>query len=80
MNPPEWATLPFIIPGLGDLLDMMDIQLSIGPEVRWFRSFVKSLMEQHDGNAGRDKNFLIIFMLILRPKLNGQLLDTYDRQ
>ena len=62
LNPSGWVVLPFMIPGLGDLMDKFDVQISIGPQVRWFRQFINALMEQQRNNeSGRAKNFLNIF-------------------
>lgn len=60
LNPPGAVIIPAIIPGLGDLLDMLDIQIAVGPSIRWFRSFCRALLEQH-GGEGRTKDFLHIF-------------------
>jgi len=56
LNPSGLALLPIMIPGLGDLLDIIDVQLSVGPSIKWFRSFCEALLEHHGGKSGRSKS------------------------
>lgn len=62
LNPSWTLGLGVLIPGLGNFMDFIDVPIDAGEALSFFKSFCKRLMGSTDGNAGRSKNFLNMFV------------------
>ena len=62
LNPSGFFFLTFLIPGLGNILDAINMPIWAPDSIKYFGTFTRAIIEGRKGVQGRAKDFISIFM------------------